>query len=235
MREIVLDTETTGLDPFTGDRLVEVAGIEMLNMVPSGVVFHEYINPERDMPMEAFRIHGLSSDFLSKKPVFREVGPEFANFIEGARLIIHNAEFDIKFINHEFRLLNLPEIGMERVVDTLAVARKKHPGASNSLDALCVRYKVNNARRTKHGALLDAELLAEVYIELMGGRQTTLGLSSVSAARTQRVIQERAARTRDRVTLLSSREDEDHRRFVASLGDKGLWADYLGTPDNPPN
>ena len=234
MREIVLDTETTGLDPSMGDRLVEIAGIEMINMVPSGIVFHEYINPERNMPQEAFRIHGLSSEFLSAKPCFRNIGSDFLKFIQGARLVIHNAEFDMKFINHELRWLSLPEVDMRLVVDTLALARKRYPGASNSLDALCIRYKVNNSRRTKHGALLDAELLAEVYIELMGGRQTTLGLSTSQSVRKQSQVRERVSRNRPFESHLSTAEDKNHTLFVQTLNIDAVWTEYVVEQDNPP-
>ena len=174
MREIVLDTETTGLDPATGDRVVEIGAVELLNGVPTGENFHVYINPERDMPEGAFRVHGLSAEFLSGHPVFSSIAKGFLDFIAGDRLVIHNAEFDVKFINAEFARLDISPLAPERIVDTLALARRKHPSAANSLDALCARYGVDSSRRKKHGALLDAELLADVYIGLTRGQETLL-------------------------------------------------------------
>ena len=167
VREIILDTETTGLDPATGDRIVEIGAVELLNHLPTGRTFHVYVNPERDMPREAEAVHGLSIAFLKDKPVFAAVAQDFLEFIDDAALIIHNASFDMAFINAELGFLRLPSIPPERVVDTLLIARQKHPGAANSLDALCRRYGIDNSRRTKHGALLDSELLAEVYLELI--------------------------------------------------------------------
>src|SRR3954470_5663947 len=178
MREIVLDTETTGLDPLRGDRLVEIGCVEMFNRMPTGQFYHVYINPERDMPAEAFAVHGLSSDFLSTKTLFAEVVEEFLAFIGDAPLVIHNASFDIGFINAELDRLRRGAIPRERLVDTLLPARRKHPGVSNRLDDRCSRYAIDNSRRTKHGALLDAELLAEVYIDLIGARQSQLILAS---------------------------------------------------------
>ena len=182
MREIVLDTETTGVEPNSGDRIVEIGCVELVNHCPSGRTFHVYINPERSMPVEAFNVHGLSEEFLSDKPVFAEVAQDFAEFIADAKLVIHNAAFDVGFINMEFKRLGLPPVEQALVVDTLSMARRKHPGASNSLDALCSRYGIDNSRRTKHGALLDSEILAEVYIELIGGKQASLGLGVATAA-----------------------------------------------------
>ena len=184
MREIVLDTETTGLDPASGHRLVEIAGIEIVNFIPTGRHYHTYINPARDMPEDAFRVHGLSAEFLAGHMLFEAIVDEFLGFVEGAKLVIHNAEFDMRFINHELARASRPAISMEGVIDTLALARRKHPGMSNSLDALCQRYRIDNSKRVKHGALIDAEILAEVYAELLGGRQTSLGLgTSVVALR----------------------------------------------------
>ncbi len=176
IREIVFDTETTGLSPNGGDRIVEIGCVEMFNHIPTGQSFHVYINPERDMPEGAFAVHGLSSEFLSDKPVFSAVADDFLAFIGDAKLVAHNASFDIGFVNAEIRRLGHPPIDENRVVDTLLISRRKHPFASNSLDALCQRYGIDNSRRTKHGALLDAEILAEVYMELLGGRQADLGL-----------------------------------------------------------
>ena len=178
MREIVLDTETTGLDPLRGDRLVEVGCVELINRMPTGQTFHRYMNPERDMPAEAFAVHGLSTEFLASKPLFVEVVEEFLEFIGDSPLVIHNASFDVGFINAELDRLKLPPIPRERLVDTLLMARRKHPGVSNRLDDLCSRYSIDNSHRTKHGALLDAELLAEVYVDLIGARQSSLILAS---------------------------------------------------------
>src|SRR5580700_4289607 len=183
MREIVLDTETTGLDPMRGDRLVEIGCVELFNRMPTGQTFHRHLNPERDMPAEAFAVHGLSSEFLADKPLFAHVVEEFLEFIADAPLVIHNASFDISFINAELDRIKLPTIARDRLVDTLLLARRKHPGVSNRLDDLCSRYAIDNSRRTKHGALLDAELLAEVYIDLIGARQSQLVLASESVTR----------------------------------------------------
>ncbi|MEL6423242.1 MAG: DNA polymerase III subunit epsilon, partial [Pseudomonadota bacterium] len=178
MREIVFDTETTGLDPKTGDRVVEIGCVELRDHFPTGNTYHQYINPERDMPDDAFRIHGLSTAFLSDKPVFADIAAAFLEFIDDAILIAHNANFDINFLNHELGNLDLPVLGQDRVVDTLALARRKHPGGSNSLDALCRRYGIDNSSRTLHGALLDSEILAEVYLEMIGGHQAALNLAA---------------------------------------------------------
>jgi DNA polymerase-3 subunit epsilon len=187
MREIVLDTETTGLDPGSGHRIVEVAGLELLHHLPTGRTFREYINPERDMPEEAERIHGLSADFLKDKPLFAKIAPAFLDFIGDAKLVIHNAAFDMKFLNAELRLAGHDIIRPERAIDTVALARQCFPGAQVSLDALCRRFEIDNSARSFHGALLDCELLAEVYLELRGGRQPGLVLESrrrtVSVAR----------------------------------------------------
>ena len=177
MREIVLDTETTGLDPTKGDRLVEIGAIEIVNQGMTGAHFHVLVNPEREIPEDAFRIHGHSTALLRDKPLFSGIVDEFLAFVGQDRLIIHNAEFDMRFINWELQLAGRPQIPLERVTDTLALARRKHPGAPNNLDALCDRYRIDRSRRTKHGALLDAEILVEVYTELTGGRQKSLLLS----------------------------------------------------------
>ncbi len=178
MREIVLDTETTGLDPLRGDRLVEVGCVELLNRMPTGQSFHRYVNPEREMSAEAFAVHGLSTQFLADKPFFHEVVDDFLAFIGDAPLVIHNASFDISFINAELDRIKRPAIPRDRLVDTLLLARRKHPGVSNRLDDLCSRYAIDNSHRTKHGALLDAELLAEVYVDLIGARQSVLVLAT---------------------------------------------------------
>ena len=171
MREIVLDTETTGFDPETGDRIVEIGGVELYNHVATGRTYHQYINPERSMPAEAFEVHGLGDDFLSDKPKFAQIGQDFVDFVGDARLVIHNAAFDMKFLNAELRWMGLPALPMERAIDTLGMARKKFPGSPATLDALCRRFNIDNSARTLHGALLDSEILAEVYLELIGGRQ----------------------------------------------------------------
>jgi DNA polymerase III subunit epsilon len=229
MREIVLDTETTGLDPLRGDRLVEVGCVELFNRMPTGVTFHRYFNPERDMPAEAFAVHGLSTEFLADKPFFHEVAEEFLAFIGDAPLVIHNASFDVSFINAELDRIKRPPIPRERLVDTLLLARRKHPGVSNRLDDLCSRYAIDNSRRTKHGALLDSELLAEVYVDLIGARQSQLILASES--RTIRLDGSGETLRRQRTVPLTARitieEREAHRAFIATLGDKPIWNDYL--------
>lgn len=178
MREIVLDTETTGLSPKEGHRIVEIGALEMRNKVLTGEKFHFYINPERDMPESAYRIHGISSEFLRDKPLFSDIADDFLTFIKDATLVIHNARFDINFINHEFSLLKIPPLNLSDAIDTLPMARKKFPGAKANLDALCKRFKIDNTAREYHGALLDAELLAEVYVELTGGRQESFSMVS---------------------------------------------------------
>jgi DNA polymerase-3 subunit epsilon len=199
VREIILDTETTGLDPASGDRVVEIGCIEAHNHMPTGEVFHTYVNPERDMPEGAFAVHGLSSEFLADKPKFAEITDRFLEFIGDAPLVIHNAEFDLRFLNAEMSLLGREAILRSRAVDTVALARRRYPGAQVSLDALCRRFEIDLTRREKHGALLDAELLAEVYLYLMGGRQPGLDLqidagavNAPAAAETERPL--RAAR-----------------------------------------
>ncbi|UTD27017.1 DNA polymerase III subunit epsilon [Bradyrhizobium sp. WD16] len=229
MREIVLDTETTGLDPLRGDRLVEIGCIEIINRMPTGQTFHRYINPERDMPAEAFAVHGLSTEFLAQKPLFAEVVDEFLAFIGEAPLVIHNASFDISFINMELERLKRVAIPRERLVDTLLLARRKHPGVSNRLDDLCSRYSINNSHRTLHGALLDAELLAEVYIDLIGARQSQLILADT---RQSEIRVEADGPRRQRPEPLAPRvteaDREAHRAFIAKMGDKALWKEYLG-------
>lgn len=234
MREIVLDTETTGLDPLNGDRLVEIGCVEIINRIVTGTVYHVYINPERDMPVEAFRVHGLSSEFLSDKPVFAAVADEFLEFIAEDTLVIHNAAFDIGFLNAELDRLKRPAISRDRVVDTLALARRKHPGTSNRLDDLMNRYGIDSSRRVKHGALLDAELLAEVYSELLGGRQASLiGLvEEVTDAPRLTVVAPTVARPRPTPlpARLTPAEAEAHAAFVTALGDKAIWNGYAPRP-----
>ena len=226
MREIVLDTEMTGLDPATGDRVVEIGAVELLNGVPTGENFHVYINPERDMPEGAFRVHGLSAEFLSGHPVFSSIANGFLDFIAGDRLVIHNAEFDVKFVNAEFARLDISPLAPERIVDTLALARRKHPSAANSLDALCARYGVDSSRRKKHGALLDAELLAEVYVELSGGRQTTLTLQAVERRVELKVVDLVDTRPTQLALTLTETELAAHRRLSSGLGDKSCWRKF---------
>ncbi len=182
MREIVFDTETTGLDPTTGDRMVEMGCVEMVNRVATGATYHAYYNPEREMPAGAEAVHGLSSAFLSDKPLFSETVDDLLEFLGESPLVAHNAGFDFGFLNNELALIDRDPIAMERMVDTVAIARKKHPGAKNSLDALCTRYGIDRSHRVKHGALLDAELLAQVYVELTGGRQIGLELAADAEA-----------------------------------------------------
>lgn len=229
MREIVLDTETTGLNPRGGDRVVEIGGVEMVNRVLTGNVFHAYINPERDMPREAFDVHGLSAEFLSDKPKFIAVADAFLDFIAGDTLVIHNATFDVGFLNAELERLGRPFITTDRVVDTIALARRKHPGSKAGLDALMARYGIDGSRRVKHGALLDAELLAEVYIELLGGRQTSLiGLSQDVEEAPRVVIAALPTHPRPVPLLarLTSADAEAHAAFVAGLGENAIWLKY---------
>jgi DNA polymerase III subunit epsilon len=227
MREIVLDTETTGLDPFQGHRLVEIGCIEIVNRIPSGNTFHTYLNPQRDMPAEAFSVHGLSAEFLADKPLFADVAADFITFIADAPLVIHNAAFDIGFINAELDRAGQPAIGRERLVDTLLLARRKYPGGSNRLDDLCNRFGIDNSRRTKHGALLDAELLAEVYLELIEARQAQLGLAATGGP-TVRLGS--AGPRRPRPAPLAPRftdaERAAHRAFIETLGPAAIWRDY---------
>ncbi|MEW6255450.1 MAG: DNA polymerase III subunit epsilon [Pseudomonadota bacterium] len=237
MREIVLDTETTGLDPINGDRLVEIGCVEMVNRITTGNVFHVYINPERDMPQEAFNVHGLSAEFLADKPKFAEVADEFLAFIGNDTLVIHNAAFDIGFLNAELDRAGRPVIARDRVVDTLALARRKHPGGPNSLDVLMNRYGIDASRRVKHGALLDSELLAEVYSELLGGRQAMLvGLVEEESAAPRLVAATVAAARQRPVPLaprLSAEEASAHAAFVEGLGDKAIWNSYRAADPEP--
>ena len=232
MREIVLDTETTGLEPDAGDRIVEIGGVELLNHVPTGRTYHQYINPERAMPQEAFDVHGLGDEFLADKPVFAAIGDAFLDFVGDARLVIHNAAFDMKFLNAELGWMNRPALPFDRTVDTLAIARKKFPGSPASLDALCRRFGIDNSARTLHGALLDSEILAEVYLELIGGRQPGLILSGGPGEKAPDG-RDGAGRASPRPTALPPRitgdEAEAHRRFVEALGPESVWARMRGT------
>lgn len=224
MREIVLDTETTGFDPLTGDRLVEIGCVALFNHLPSGEVFHRYINPERDMPEEAFKVHGLSAAFLADKPVFAAVADSFLDFIGDAPLVIHNAEFDMRFLNAELARLGRPTLPMSRAIDTVAMARKRFPGAQANLDALCRRFGIDNSHRTQHGALLDAELLAEVYLQLIGGRQPglELGVRAATAAAGRAAPVERVARP-PRPHAPSAAEAEAHAAFLDRFKAAPVW------------
>jgi len=216
MREIVFDTETTGLDPRSGDRLVEIGCIEMVNRVPTGSVFHCYFNPERDMPAEAEAVHGLSITFLSDKPKFAEKTGEFLDFIGDSPLVAHNAGFDFGFMNNELEMCGLEPVSRDRMIDTVAIARRKHPGAKLSLDALCSRYGIDRSHRTKHGALLDAELLAQLYVELMGGRQIGLELAADVAARAEAVAMQETVMVSGSVTR-TFRSPRPHAASVEEL------------------
>src|SRR3984885_3033414 len=230
MREIVFDTETTGLDPLQGDRLVEIGCIELVNRFPPGKTFHTYFNPERDMPEQAFKIHGLSREFLSDKPLFVHKVEELIAFLGDAQLVAHNAMFDLGFLNAEMERAGRSAVNRERIVDTLLIARRKHPGGANRLDDLCLRYAIDNSRRTKHGALLDAELLAEVYIELIGARQAQLVLSQ-AATPSQAMGMPIIVRERTIPLLIAVTEDDRaaHQAFVATLGENAIWRDYLSS------
>ncbi len=226
MREIVLDTETTGFEPAEGDRIVEIGAVELLNHMPTGRTYHQYINPERSMPQGAFEIHGLGDEFLRDKPVFAAIAQDFIDFIGDARLVIHNAAFDMKFINAELSWVKMPQLPFERALDTLAIARRRFPGSPASLDALCRRFGIDNASRTLHGALLDSEILAEVYLELIGGRQPDFALN-VDQSRSAAGASDAEWRPRPRPTALPPRvteaETAAHAAFVDSLGDGALW------------
>lgn len=227
LRQIVLDTETTGLSPAGGDRLVEIGCVELINHVPTGRHHHVYINPEREMPEEAFRVHGLSDEFLRDKPKFAEVAQGFVDFIGEDTLIIHNAPFDMGFLNAELEGCGRPRLTNE-VIDTVMLARSIHPGARVSLDALCKHYGIDNSRRTLHGALLDSEILAEVYLELIGGRQVALALSaetemSMRGTATRAPARQRPVPLPSRITI---EERTAHAAFIAEMGESALWLKY---------
>jgi DNA polymerase-3 subunit epsilon len=230
MRELVFDTETTGLDPKSGDRLVEIGLIELINHIPTGRSFHRYINPERAMAAEALRIHGLDDTFLSDKPLFSAVAVELVEFLGDATLIAHNSTFDMGFLNFELGRCGHPAVPDDRVIDSLMLARRRHPAGPNSLDALCSRYRIDLGRRTYHGALLDAELLAEVYIELIGGRQAALLLGEEPAAPTLasgRTFVPIAARPEPRVFNIDAEVLDAHRAFIGKMGEKAIWNSYF--------
>ncbi|HEX4411754.1 MAG TPA: DNA polymerase III subunit epsilon [Xanthobacteraceae bacterium] len=228
MREIVFDTETTGLDPYSGDRMVEIGCIELLNRFPTGNTFHCYFNPERDMPEAAFNVHGLSIDFLKDKPLFADKVEELVAFIADAPLVAHNAMFDLGFLNAELDRVGQAVVARERMVDTLLIARRKHPGASNRLDDLCTRYAIDNSKRVKHGALLDAELLAEIYVELIEARQAQLVLAQAAAphraAGEPILLRTRPTPLTERLSVATRAA---HRAFIASLGESAIWRDYV--------
>lgn len=224
MREIVFDTETTGFDPFNGDRIIEIGCVELENHVPTGKYLQLYINPEREVPEEAIAVHGITNDFLKDKPVFAEVYDQFTDFVAGAKLVAHNAEFDMKFVNHELEQVGHPAIGWDRVVDTLAIARQKFPGSPANLDALCRRFHIDNTERTYHGALLDSELLAEVYLELLGGRQHGLSLAAQGA---QKAAQTIAKKERPKRNFTLSDEDKAaHAKMLEKISDP-MWLEEI--------
>lgn len=229
MREIVMDTETTGLKPLNGDRIVEIGGVELIDQFPTGNIYHQYINPERSMPKEAFDVHGLGDEFLLKQPLFKDIVQDFLKFIDGAKLVIHNARFDMGFLNAELTRQKLKPLPDTIAIDTLLLARKKFPAGPNSLDALCKRFGIDNLRRTKHGALLDSEILAEVYIELLGGRQTALFSTDQNSNDSREtsigLIGNNSALQRA-ISLPSRLSDEDkdkHLKFIKTLGDNPMW------------
>lgn len=231
MREIVLDTETTGLDPQDGHRIVEIGAVELHNHVPTGNVYHQYINPLITMPDQAFAIHGLGDEFLSDKPKFSEIAKEFLDFIGSAKLVIHNAAFDIKFINAELKRIDKEEITFDRATDTLAIARKKFPGSPASLDSLCRRFKIDNSARVVHGALLDSQILAEVYLELVGGKQPdfALNIANVSNENNNSIFHEKRARVRKEKlkSRLTTEEKANHENFIKELGNTSMWSKIL--------
>ncbi|MEP1201742.1 DNA polymerase III subunit epsilon [Tateyamaria sp.] len=227
MREIVLDTETTGFDPESGDRIVEIGAIELVGHIPTKNVFHEYIDPERGMPQEAFEVHGLGDDFLRGKPKFAQIGQKFLDFVGDAKLVIHNAAFDMKFLNAELKWLGLPQLPYDQAIDTLEIARRRFPGSPASLDALCRRFSIDNSARTLHGALLDSEILAEVYLELIGGRQPDFALSASAGQRSQAgetVAWTPSPRPKTLPSRITDNEKQAHSEFVAKLGDNAMWS-----------
>lgn len=224
MREIVMDTETTGLDPTQGHKVVEIGAVELFNHIPTGRTFHQYINPKRQMPQEAFDVHGLSIEFLTSYPVFKDIAEKFLNFIGSSTLIIHNASFDVKFLNFELDNVGAEKIQNDRVLDTLKLARSKYPGSPASLDALSRRFRIDISKRSKHGALLDSQILAEVYLELIGGRQPGLELISTQTRNT--TTSSNGGTFKREVplpSLLTDTEKKAHDTFIKLLGEKCLW------------
>ncbi len=228
MREVVLDTETTGLDPETGDRIVEIGAVELWNHLPTGKTFHIYLNPERNMPEEAQAVHGLTEDFLKDKPLFSQIVDDFLAFIKNSKIVIHNASFDMKFLNAELVLANRSKLPGDIAIDTLGIARKKFPGSPASLDALCRRFNIDNSARTLHGALLDSEILAEVYLELIGGRQPDFGLSEVHKIGEGSFNEERQELKRPKKLKirLTAKEEEAHTAFIKELGPNAIWKKF---------
>ncbi len=227
MREIVLDTETTGFEPAEGHRIIEIGCVELINHMPTGEVLHIYINPERDMPQGAFEVHGLSEDYLSQFKPFIDHGKEIVEFIAESPMVIHNASFDMKFLNWELRMAGFAQLPNEQAIDTLTIARRRFPGSPASLDVLCKRFNIDNSARDKHGALLDAELLAEVYLDLIGKRQSALALSQTTGSAFspagRLVAKRRKARSQPLAPLITDQEVEAHGAFVETLGDETLW------------
>ncbi|MEJ6396604.1 DNA polymerase III subunit epsilon [Yoonia sp. 208BN28-4] len=239
MREIVLDTETTGFEPFEGDRIVEIGAVELIGHVPTGRTYHQYINPQRSMPEGAFGVHGIGPDLLESprkaekgevtlkdKPLFKDIAQDFLDFVGDAKMVIHNAAFDMKFLNAELGWLNRPALPMDQALDTLAIARRKFPGSPASLDALCRRFGIDNTNRTLHGALLDSEILAEVYLELIGGRQPDFALASDTRQQSgagQGDEWRPSARPSPLPSRLSENEIAAHATFVEKLGDDAVW------------
>lgn len=228
MREIVLDTETTGFDPDQGDRIVEIGAVELCNHMPTGNQYHQYVNPERLMPQSAFEVHGLGDEFLADKPKFAQIGQDFLDFIGAdSKLVIHNARFDMRFLNAELNRARLEPIADDRALDTLVIARRKFPGSPATLDALCRRFNIDNASRTLHGALLDSEILAEVYLELIGGRQPGFGLQIATG--NKRNVADRSSDWRPQprpaplASRLSEEEAEAHAAFLARIGANAIW------------
>ncbi len=228
MRELCLDIETTGLDPRGGHRIIEIACVELVNKVKTGNFFHVYVNPRRDVPDEAFRIHGISTEFLQDKPIFDHVAHKFLDFVKDTTLVIHNAAFDTKFLNYELGILGLPTLNMENVIDSLAIARKKFPGSPASLDALCRRFNIDLSKRTKHGALLDTELLCEVYIELMGGAQTGFSFNkndiTTESAKAEIIAAKEAKNTLPKRDFSPSESElKSHQEFVTKHIKNNIW------------
>lgn len=231
MREIVLDTETTGFEPSEGHRIVEIGAIELFNHVPTGRVYHQYINPNRAVPKEAFEVHGLGDDFLRDKPKFAAIAADFVEFVGAdSTLVIHNAAFDMKFLNAELAWAGHPVMPMDRALDTVTMARRKFPGSPASLDALCRRFGIDNSAREKHGALLDSELLAEVYLELIGGRQPDFALSVVPGA-TETMVTEvwrPQPRSQPLAPRLTAAEAEAHEKLISGIGAAAIWTRFSG-------
>jgi DNA polymerase III subunit epsilon len=232
-RQVVLDTETTGVEARNGDRIVEIGCVELINLCPTGRSFHVYLNPERAMSEGAFAVHGLSDSFLADKQRFADIAGDLVEFLSDSPIAIHNAPFDVGFLDMEFARIGMPRLASERIIDTLVMARRKHPGASNSLDALCGRYGIDTSRRVKHGALLDAEILSEVYIELLGGKQADFGLSAPTArSGSGRATSSpdyngaRPVRAGPLAKRLTDTEQAAHDAFVATLSGKAIWSDY---------